>query len=360
MLTIPLDPGRAASVPVLAAALCLSLTAGPAGAQESASTSAATAEAGGEMSAEVEPLTGMTFPAVGSDSLIRLADFSGEVVLLNWGRSDCSWTDRQTPRLAKLYERYRDRGLQIVGIMDENGSSIAELEEFSRRPEITWPLALMDQGEYAREILRCDPDCDPLGTGETPETFLITRTGEVEYVGLFRGEEYWQKLESAVEEALAEPRPSEPSIVPRPRPRAPAFQLPSLEGQTVALRDFAGRPLVVHFFTDGSCDWAGDIVGDLHRQHAEEVAFVGIGYGSEGSLRDCAEDQKLDFSVLVGDGETQRAWGREASVWSLYLVTPEGRIAKEISRSLVNGIEDVIFPRYVELLAAGAWERTAP
>lgn len=310
-----------------------------------------TVETEDEGDRRAEPFAGMTFPVVGADSLLRLSDYAGKVVLLNWGRSDCGWTDRQTPRLAELYERYRHRGLRIVGIMDENGTSISELPAFVERPEITWPLALMDQGEYAREIL-------PEGTGRTPETFLLTRRGELQYVGLFRGEEYWSELESAVQEALAEPVPETPSIVPRPAPEAPSFQLPDLEGNTVSLEDFAGRPLVVHFFTDGSCDWAGELVGDLHRRHAEEVAFVGIGYGREASLRDCVDGQNLDFPVLVGDRETQRAWERR-DVWAVYFITPEGRIVKEISRSLTNGIEDVIFPRYVDLLASGAWDRTA-
>lgn len=325
--------------------ICLGLLTGAGGGE--VLEPADTVETRDDSRARFEPFPGMTFPTVGEDGLLRLSDYAGEVVLLNWGRSDCGWTDRQTPRLAEFYERYRDEGLQIVGIMDENGTSISELSEFAGRPEITWPLALMDQGEYAREVL-------PEGTGRTPETFLVTRRGELRYVGLFRGEEYWNELESAVKEALAEPVPETPSIVPRPAPRAPAFQLPDLEGNTVSLDDFAGRPLVVHFFTDGSCDWAGELVGDLHRQHEEDVAFVGIGYGSEASLRDCVAGQDLDFPVLVGDRETQRAWGRQ-DVWAVYFISPEGRIVKEISRSLRNGIEDVIFPRYVDFLASGAW-----
>lgn len=313
-------------------------------------------KSGDKVFADFEPFTGMTFPSVRDNSLIRLSDYAGKVLLLNWGRSNCGWTHRQTPRLAELYEKYRDRGLEIVGIMAENGTSISSLEEFSVQPGITWPLGIMDQGEYARDILQCRPNCNPIGTGHTPETFLITRSGELKYVGLYRGDEYWEELESTVEEALTEPAPSEPSIVPRPLPETPAFELPDLEGKPMSLDDFTGQPLVVHFFTDGSCDWAGQLLGELHRQHGEEVAFAGIGYGSESSLQNCVSGQGLDFPVLIGDRETQRNWGRNSSVWAVYFITPEWRIVKEISRSLIDGIEDVIFPHYVELLAAGYWD----
>ncbi len=295
------------------------------------------------------PFTGVTFPDLRGESLIDLSDYSGNVVVLNWGRSNCGWTLRQTTGLVELYNAYRDKDLEIIGIMDENSRSISSLPGYVQQPEITWPLALMDQGEYAREIL-------PKGTGRTPETFLITRSGELRYIGLFRGDDYWEDLEGAIAEAVAEPVHAQPSIRPRPPRKAPAFSLPDLQGNTMTIEDFKGKPLVVHFFSNQTCSWVGDLLGDLHRQYSDRgVGFVGIGYGSEPSLEACTVEHGIDFPVLVGDRETQRNWDRRRRAWAVYFISPEGEILKEIDRSITNGIEEEIYPRYVELLASGEW-----
>ena len=56
-----------------------------------------------------------SLPSATSGSLVRLADYAGKVVLINWWRSDCAWSQRETPRLAALYQKYRGRGFVILG-----------------------------------------------------------------------------------------------------------------------------------------------------------------------------------------------------------------------------------------------------
>lgn len=97
----------------------------------------------------------------------------------------------------------------------------------------------------------------PKGQGETPGNYLLSRSGELTYLGLDRIDDAWQKLEGAVERAIAEPAPATAGTAPRTLPAAPALSLPTLQGQPVNITDFAGKPLVGNFFTTDTCDWTG-------------------------------------------------------------------------------------------------------
>lgn len=205
--------------------------------------------------------TDFTLPSATDSSLIRLADHAGKVVLINWWRTDCAWSQRESPKLAALYAKYRDKGLVIIGISDDTAPTVGAIPAYVKRFNVTWPVGLNDQGEFMREIR-------PQGQGETPGNYLVSRSGELTYLGLDRTDESWQKLEAAVGHALAEPVPASSSIVPRALAPAPALSLATLQGKPVKLADFAGKPLVVNFFTADACDWTGATLAKLHQEYA--------------------------------------------------------------------------------------------
>jgi peroxiredoxin len=47
-----------------------------------------------------------------------------------------------------------------------------------------------------------------------------------------------------------------------------ALSLPDVQGKSVNLQTFAGKPLVVNFFHSGSCDWAGAAVSEFSADYA--------------------------------------------------------------------------------------------
>ena len=51
---------------------------------------------------------------------LRLADFEGKYVLLDFWASWCVPCRKGNPHLIKLYQRYKDRGLEIIGIADDD------------------------------------------------------------------------------------------------------------------------------------------------------------------------------------------------------------------------------------------------
>lgn len=67
---------------------------------------------------------------------VRLADYRGRVLLLDVWATWCGPCRNEAPRLAALYEKYRKRGLAIVGLSPDLPKDIAA---FVRQFRHTWP-----------------------------------------------------------------------------------------------------------------------------------------------------------------------------------------------------------------------------
>lgn len=303
---------------------------------------------------DLTPVADFALPSARDASLVNLSDYAGKVVLINWARSSCGWSQQQAPRLAQLYDEFKGQGLEVIGVLDEEGSSTEGLPAFL--DGMSWPTALMDQAEFAREI-------GPLGSGATPETYLVTREGKLSYVGLLRGDDYWVALEAAVREAVAEEAPERSYIRRRELEPAPSFALQDMEGDTVEFSDFRGKPLVVNFFDDYTCDWAGPVLARLHEEYGPQgLQFVGVNFnGTDEEIQACAKKSGTKYPILRGDSETQHAWSGGNKAWAVFFVTADGRMFKKIYNNRNDGIEDLVFRKFAELLVAGkAVSRAAP
>jgi len=119
---------------------------------------------------------------------IRLADFGGKVRLFDVWATWCGPCRMGIPQLNSLYERYRGRGLVVVGIsVDDDPSYVVE---FEREIPLRYPNGMTN------------PDVESL-FGEMsaiPVTFLVDRSGRVRkrFVGLVDEE----TLEKAIEALL--------------------------------------------------------------------------------------------------------------------------------------------------------------
>jgi peroxiredoxin len=294
------------------------------------------------------PVKDFTLPSATDPGLLHLANFSGKVVLINFWRTSCSDSRREAPKLVSLYRKYHDQGMEIVGVSDDTSDSVAQIPTYIKQYGITWPIGLNDQGEFMRELYK------PVDPGGTPSNFLVSRSGEVTALGKDLNDESWKKLESAVTRALADPAPSHPTIPQRQLSTAPPLSLPDLQGKTVKLENFAGKPLLVNFFTSASCDWTGAVVSKLYRDYSVRgLQVVGINlFDSDVSVRQCTAKYGAKYPVLKGDQATQMAWIGSNNGWATFFVTPDGKVLKKIVDSINNGIEEPVFTKYAEYLVA--------
>ena len=115
-------------------------------------------------------LVGGPAPALTGSTLdggtFDLADWRGQVVLVNVWASWCLPCRQEQPLLVSAYRELAPRGLQIVGInvRDDPEQARAFLQEFGQAP---WPSVRDPDGRRAVDW----------GTFALPETYLVDRTG---------------------------------------------------------------------------------------------------------------------------------------------------------------------------------------
>jgi thiol-disulfide isomerase/thioredoxin/Cu/Ag efflux protein CusF len=103
-----------------------------------------------------------------SGETIRLSDLRGKVVLLNFWATWCVPCRTEMPTLEELYQRYKERGLEVVAV-NLDALSTAGVEAFLKEVAVTFRIVL-DPSWSAAQVYRV------LGL---PTTYLIDRVGNV-------------------------------------------------------------------------------------------------------------------------------------------------------------------------------------
>ena len=125
-------------------------------------------------------------------SEIRLSDYRGRVVLINFWASWCPPCRDEAPDLQALYEEYRAAGVTVIGI-NMLESSRQKALDFINEFGITYPNG-EDIGEKLTNLYRVEAP---------PESFLIDQRGNVRrfYIGAIRYDDVSVSIESLLAEA---------------------------------------------------------------------------------------------------------------------------------------------------------------
>jgi thiol-disulfide isomerase/thioredoxin len=130
-----------------------------------------------------KPVPELTFfDAEGNE--VRLADFQGEVVVLNLWATWCAPCRREMPSLDRLQARYGGDGLEVVALSLDRGD-VAKIREFFEELGISHLAIYQDpKARASRE----------LGAPGLPTTIVLDRAGQE--VGRLLGPAEWDSDEA--------------------------------------------------------------------------------------------------------------------------------------------------------------------
>lgn len=126
---------------------------------------------------------------------IALADLKGKVVLVKFWATWCGPCAMSTPHVQALYEKRKNKGLEVIGVALENDDG-KQIPDYVREMGVTYPVGMADPPEDVGGWMKPS-------TG-IPTVFLVDRKGKVRWSqsGFAPGREH--EMDDAVDRLLNE------------------------------------------------------------------------------------------------------------------------------------------------------------
>jgi peroxiredoxin len=102
--------------------------------------------------------------------LVRLSDFRGKVVLLNFWATWCKSCLKEMPSMQQLYQAYRGKGFEIIAVSVDTASA-AKVRAYAEKLGLTFPI-LHDRDSLISRLY---------SNPGVPSSYLIDPQGKVAY-----------------------------------------------------------------------------------------------------------------------------------------------------------------------------------
>jgi thiol-disulfide isomerase/thioredoxin len=125
---------------------------------------------------------------------VKLADYKGKVVLLDFYATWCNPCRAETPHLVQLQRQYAQQGLQVIGLNVGGDEDRDQVPGYAKELGIQYPLGFPDD-EFVDSYL---------GDNENiPQAFVFDRNGQLvkRFVGY--NDNVGQEIERVVQDSLA-------------------------------------------------------------------------------------------------------------------------------------------------------------
>ena len=103
-------------------------------------------------------------------SNLRLEEYRGQVVLINFWASWCGPCRQEMPLLDRLHHRYEDTGFAVLGVNVEG--EVAPAQEIVDKTNVTFPI-LIDDGQKVSDMYNLQA---------MPTTVVVDRDGVIRYI----------------------------------------------------------------------------------------------------------------------------------------------------------------------------------
>ncbi len=139
---------------------------------------------------DLKPAADFTLKDANGNS-IKLSDYRGKVVLLNFWATWCGPCQLEIPWFIEFQQQYKSKGLQVLGVsMDDDGW--AAVKPYIAQHKINYPIVLGN--DSVSQLYG--------GIDSLPTTFIIDREGRIAYpphVGLVGKNEYLSEIQGLLE-----------------------------------------------------------------------------------------------------------------------------------------------------------------
>jgi thiol-disulfide isomerase/thioredoxin len=135
---------------------------------------------------------------------VKLSELRGKVVLLDFWATWCTFCVKTMPRLNALHEKYKDRGLVIIGLNEFEGhikgqpatraEELAFFRRFKREMNVTYDFAVA--GDARNDA--------PYGVATLPTAVLLDRRGRVRFLTVSASEQEAELLKKMILTLLEE------------------------------------------------------------------------------------------------------------------------------------------------------------
>ena len=107
-------------------------------------------------------------PSSLSGGKVKLSDYRGKVVFINFWATWCATCKVEMPSMQKLYDMYKDDGFEMLTISVDKDVSL--IQPFMDQYNLTFPVLLDTKSELAKQVYK---------TTGVPETFIVDQFGVI-------------------------------------------------------------------------------------------------------------------------------------------------------------------------------------
>ena len=283
-------------------------------------------------------------------STFDLRDQRGKTVLVAFWTTWCTHCVDETADLVRLYRRYHDLGLEIVGVNGDVSTDAAR--EFVEQNQIPWPQIHFSEGEDRGQK---NPIARRYNVRAYPALFLVDKDSVVSGVHL-RGDALETQIaaslgvQAAPDDAAQSERTEIAAALVRPSntPRESAFAVqlgdrlqiagPTVDGGSFDVANHRGKPVLVAFWATWCphCKHELPVIRDVYDRYRDKgLTVVTISADrKKDDLDKYLAQNPLPWPTIYFDREGLRGFNSPLTFWhgvrnipALYLLDGEGRVA---------------------------------
>ena len=142
------------------------------------------------LAAATGPAADFTLPSAQGGKPVKLSDYKGKVVILDFWATWCPPCRKEIPDFVSLQKEFGPKGLQVIGVaLDQEGAGV--VKPFIAENHINYPIGLDSKSEIPSLYG---------GVRGIPTTFIIDRQGKI--VKKFVGAEERKTFEEEITKLL--------------------------------------------------------------------------------------------------------------------------------------------------------------